>query len=232
MRDGYKCRRRVGFDLIGRAPDDVNAAAIGPPAGNSRGEPLVGVGDSAVVLFLEFVFDRVRSGITALPERLDELLALFVGLQLQERGSLFIADDVRDFFFQPFLVRGGKFLFEFPQVLACALSGVRFSFRSPAACRRECLAGPCPGRAHAPKRAGAKLRPAVIKNGMRPKRFINDTSPLIRKFDSIPRYCTRQSRNARKTRAWKWLRAVSQPCFAKPRARFSADNLLPLTGKY
>ena len=106
----------MGFDLIGRAPHDVHPPAIRPPPGNARGEALIGVGDPAVVLFLEFVFDGVRRGIAPLPERLDELLALFIGLQLQERRALFIGNDVRDFLFQPFLIRGGEFFFELPQV--------------------------------------------------------------------------------------------------------------------
>ena len=100
------------LDLIGRAPHDVNAAAIRPPSGNAGREPLVGVGDPAVVLFLEFVFDRVRSGIAPLPERFDKLLALFVGLQLQEGRALFIGDDVGNFLFQPLLIGSGEFFFE------------------------------------------------------------------------------------------------------------------------
>jgi len=35
---------------------------------------------------------------------------------LQERGALFIADNVGNFLFQPFLVRGGELFFELPQV--------------------------------------------------------------------------------------------------------------------
>ena len=106
----------VGLDLIRRAPHDVNPAAIRSPPGNARGEPLIGVGDAAVVLFLEFVFDGVRGGIAPLPECLDELLALFVGLQLQERRALFVGNDVGDFLFQPFLVGSGELFFELPQV--------------------------------------------------------------------------------------------------------------------
>ena len=69
------------LDLVRRSVRDVDAAAVGLPAGNAGGVMLVGVGDAAVVLFLELVLDGVRRGIAAQPELLDELLALFVGVQ-------------------------------------------------------------------------------------------------------------------------------------------------------
>ena len=43
---------------------------------------LIRVGDAAIMLFLELVFFRVRRGVAAQPELLDELLALFIGLEL------------------------------------------------------------------------------------------------------------------------------------------------------
>ena len=72
------------LDFIRRAVDDVDAAAIRLPSGNAGGETLVGVGDAAVVLFLELVFLGVGRGIAPQPELLDELLALFVGAQALE----------------------------------------------------------------------------------------------------------------------------------------------------
>ena len=68
------------FDFVGRAVRDVDAAAIGLPAGDAGSVMLVGVSDAAVVLFLELVLYGVGSGIAAQPELLDELLALFVGV--------------------------------------------------------------------------------------------------------------------------------------------------------
>jgi hypothetical protein len=62
---------------------------------------LVGVGDAPVVLFLELVLDGIRRGIAAQPELLDELLALFVGLQALESGALLVGDDVGDVLVQP-----------------------------------------------------------------------------------------------------------------------------------
>src|SRR5581483_9343096 len=68
--------RGVRLDLIRRPVHNVDAAAIGFPAGDTRSVVLVGVGDTAVVLFLELVFDRIGGRIAAKPELLDELLAL------------------------------------------------------------------------------------------------------------------------------------------------------------
>src|SRR4029077_15375713 len=97
-------------------PHDVNPAPVSSPPGYARGEPLIGVGDAAVMLFLELVLDRVRRGIAPLPECLYELLALFVGLQLQECRALFIGNDVGDFLFKPFLVGSGELFFQLLQI--------------------------------------------------------------------------------------------------------------------
>ena len=92
------------LDFVGRAEGDVDAAAVGLPAGNARGEALVGVGDAAVVLFLELVLGGVRRGVAAQPELLDELLALFVRLQALEGVPLLVGDDVGDVLVQPLAV--------------------------------------------------------------------------------------------------------------------------------
>ena len=89
---------------IGRAPHDVDAAAIGPPARHAGGEMLVGVGDAAVVFFLVFVLRRVGRGIAAQPELLDELVALFVVGELLKGRHFFRSDDVSDVLVQPLLV--------------------------------------------------------------------------------------------------------------------------------
>src|ERR1043165_8423429 len=92
------------FLFVGRTVRNVHAAAVGLPTGDARREILIGVGDAAVVLFLELVFHRVRGGVAAQPEVLDELLALFIGLQPLEGGALFIGDDVRDVLVEPLAV--------------------------------------------------------------------------------------------------------------------------------
>ena len=92
------------INLIRLAIDDVDAAAIGSPAGNARREVLVGVSDALVVLFLVFVLFGVRRGIAALPEGFNEVVALLVVGELLERRALFVGDDPDDVLFQPLLI--------------------------------------------------------------------------------------------------------------------------------
>ena len=73
---------------------------------------LVGVCDAPVVLFLEFVLHRVRRGIAALPEGLDEIVALFVVGELPEGGALFVGDNPAHVFVQPLFVGLAYFLLE------------------------------------------------------------------------------------------------------------------------
>ncbi len=113
------------LDFVGRAVGDVDAAAVGLPAGNTRSVMLVGVGDAAVVLFFELVLDGIRGGIAAQPELLDELLALFVGLQPFEGGALFIGDDVGHVFVQPLAIGGLELLAELRFALLAFLFGQR-----------------------------------------------------------------------------------------------------------
>ncbi len=82
---------------------------------------LVGVGDALVVLFLIFVLFGVRSGVAALPEGFDEVVALFVVRELLEGGALFVGDDVDDVFVQPLLVGLADFLLEGALVLLALL---------------------------------------------------------------------------------------------------------------
>ncbi len=70
---------RVRFDFVGLAPNNVDAAAIRSPARYARSKMFVGIGDAAIVLFLEIVVGQIRIGAAAQPERFDKLLALFVG---------------------------------------------------------------------------------------------------------------------------------------------------------
>ena len=61
----------------------------------------VGVGDAAVVLFFKIVLRQVRIAAAAQPELLDELFALFVGIQLQEGIAFIRRNDVGDVLGQP-----------------------------------------------------------------------------------------------------------------------------------
>ncbi len=64
---------------------------------------VVGVSDAPIVLFLIFVFFRIRSRIAPQPELLHKLLFLFVRLKPFECCLLFIGNDVKDVLVQPLL---------------------------------------------------------------------------------------------------------------------------------
>src|SRR5579864_1256247 len=93
------------FHFIGLAVHDVDAAAVGLPAGDACGEVLVGVGDALVVLFFVFVLFGVRRRIAALPEGLNKVVALFVVGELLKRSTLFVGDDVDHVLVEPLFVR-------------------------------------------------------------------------------------------------------------------------------
>src|SRR3954462_879988 len=92
------------FDFIRLAVDDVDAAAVGLPAGNAGGVVLVRVGDAFVVFLAIFIFIGVRIRIAPAPEFFDEPFAFFVGFEFLERLPLFIGDDVGDVLVEPVLV--------------------------------------------------------------------------------------------------------------------------------
>src|ERR1700722_6584798 len=89
---------------------------------------LVRVGDAAVMLFFEGVFGGIRVGIAALPKLLDELLAFFVGLKVEEGATLFRGDDVNDVLVQPLLVLGVEFFVEIFVALGPLFGGLFGSF--------------------------------------------------------------------------------------------------------
>lgn len=101
------------LNFVGRTPEDIDVAAIGLPAGNAGGEALVSISQAAIVLFFVGVDGRFRIGIAAVPEALDELLALFVCGELNEGSAFFLCDDVRDLVLQPRVVARPKLLGEF-----------------------------------------------------------------------------------------------------------------------
>ena len=71
---------------------------------------LVGIGDTAVVLFLVGIIDGIGIGIAALPELLDEVLALLIRLQSQESLAFGVCDDIGHVLAEPLFVWRGKFL--------------------------------------------------------------------------------------------------------------------------
>src|ERR1700686_3058055 len=81
---------------------------------------LVSVRNTAVMLFLEVVVGKVRVIAAAQPKLLDELFAVFVGVQVKESLPLFGRNNVDNVFAKPLLVLRVQFLerlFHFPLVL-------------------------------------------------------------------------------------------------------------------
>src|ERR1700690_1295418 len=73
---------------------------------------LVGVGDPSIILFFEGILSRIGVWIAPLPELLDELFALFVGLKMDESAAFFRGNDVNHVFVQPLLILGIEFFEE------------------------------------------------------------------------------------------------------------------------
>src|SRR5208337_94065 len=92
-------------DFVGFTPDDVDAPAIRLPARDPGSEMLIGVGDAAIVLFLEIIVRQIGVAAAAQPELLDELLAFFACFQLEKRAALFRRNDVDDVLVQPRPIR-------------------------------------------------------------------------------------------------------------------------------
>src|SRR5271170_3942466 len=65
---------------------------------------LVGICDPPVMLFFVFVLFRVGSGVAALPESFNEVVALFVVGKLFEGGPFLVGDNPDHVLVQPFLV--------------------------------------------------------------------------------------------------------------------------------
>src|SRR5262249_34691953 len=113
------------FNFIGGTEGDVDAPAVRLPSRNAGSVVLIGIGDAAVVLFLELVFDRVRRRVAAQPELLNELFALLVGAQTLPSSALFIRDDIRDVLVQPLAVRGLQLFAQLLFALSFLLFGER-----------------------------------------------------------------------------------------------------------
>src|SRR5208283_6023867 len=94
----------VSVNLIRRSKHDVHPAAVGLPAGDAGGIMLVGICDAPVMLFFKFVLVGVGSGVAALPERLDELVALFVVGELHEGATFVVGNDPAHVLVQPLAV--------------------------------------------------------------------------------------------------------------------------------
>src|SRR5271166_2924828 len=71
---------------------------------------LVRIGDPAIMLFLEGILRGFGVRISATPEILDELLALFIVSELKECIAFFLGDDVGGVFIEPLTIGTAEFL--------------------------------------------------------------------------------------------------------------------------
>src|ERR1019366_1707900 len=102
----------MGVNLIRRPKHDVHPAAIGLPTGDAGRVVLVGIRDTPVVLFFKLVLFGVGRGIAALPEGLNELVALFVVRELHEGGFFFVGDNPAHVLVQPLPISLAQLNFE------------------------------------------------------------------------------------------------------------------------
>jgi len=113
-------------DFVRRTPDDVDMAAIGFPARDAGGKVFVGVGDTAIVFFFEFVDGGVGIGIAAVENYFDELFALFVATEAVEGGAFFWPDDVDQVFVDDVLEAVAEFVLGFLELFFVLFFGLRF----------------------------------------------------------------------------------------------------------
>src|SRR5271170_2440112 len=117
-------------DFVGRAVHDVDPSPVTLPARDSRSEMFVRIGDAPVVFFLVFVFFRVGSGVAALPEGFDKVIALFVIRELLKGGSFLVGDNPDYVLVQPLLIGFAEFDVQVSFLLlllffrGCALQGI------------------------------------------------------------------------------------------------------------
>ena len=120
---------RMAVFLVGLSVHDVDAAAIGLPAGNAGSEMLVRIGDSFVVLLAIFIFVGVGIGIATAPEVFDEAFAFLVRLQFLKRFSFVIGNDVSDVLFEPILIGLFQFRLDVARFLGRVLTlGITLGF--------------------------------------------------------------------------------------------------------
>src|ERR1700722_17646648 len=102
----------MGFNLVCWSKYDVGGSPLALPPGDAGGIVLVGVSDTAIMFFFEFVLFGIRGRVAALPEGFYELVALLVVRELLEGGSLFVGNDPAHVLVQPLPVRLAQFDFE------------------------------------------------------------------------------------------------------------------------
>ena len=93
------------FNFVRRPVLYVDAATVALPTRQVvTGIVDVSISDSPVVLFLKVVDRAAGNGIATVPELLDEVFALFIGVKILECSALAVLDDVDDVLIKPLFV--------------------------------------------------------------------------------------------------------------------------------
>src|SRR5712664_591887 len=103
MRGRSSCRSiRVFIYRFGWSEDHIESSTVRfPPCEEFAAILFIGEGNAAVELSFEVVIHRNRIHSAAIPKLLNELLSLFVGIQVQKRATFFRRNDVNDIFCEP-----------------------------------------------------------------------------------------------------------------------------------
>jgi hypothetical protein len=96
--------RRIFFGSRPRSVQGVGSSSIRFPSRHAGSEVAIGIGQSAVMLFFEFICRRSRVWIAALPEGHDRVVPLLVSRKLLEVCPLLVGNNPRNIFREPFFV--------------------------------------------------------------------------------------------------------------------------------
>src|SRR5881628_3077389 len=94
----------MSFALVRLSVHYLDSPPIRFPPRNARGEMLVSISDSFVVLLFEFVFFGIAIRIAPAPKFFNKPFALIIAGEFFERLFLFIGDYVSDILLQPIFV--------------------------------------------------------------------------------------------------------------------------------
>ena len=92
------------LDAVGLAVGDIHVPAVGLPTRLARGKVLIGIGDSPVVLFPEFILRGIGIGIAPPPEVLNEVVPFLIVREALEGLQFLVGDDPAHILVYPLLV--------------------------------------------------------------------------------------------------------------------------------
>src|ERR1700688_2125884 len=96
------------YHYVGGTILDVNVPSIGLPSWNVSSKFIVGKDNTAIMLLLERIFERLGIGVTSIPKLLYEDIPFLIGTKLQECAALSWRNDVCGVLCQPIPIVRGK----------------------------------------------------------------------------------------------------------------------------